>query len=378
MKIREVRAAGLAGATPQGGWSKELLPEDTVHTLVSVHTDAGVVGLGSVFTSEHLVKASLKVLEDLLVGQDPLEVDRVTEDLHQNTFWLGRGGAVTHTISGINIALWDIAGQVYGQSVGTLLGGRHRDAVTPYASVLMDDPDILRDRLTRLVGEGYRAFKIGWGRFGRDDARTDEAIVAAARDAIGPEALLAVDAGGSDAYWGGGYKWALGAARMLAEYDVAWFEEALNPDDLAGFVRLRHESPIPVSGGEALTRRQALAPFVTGEAFDIVQPDVTKVGGLSESMAIGRLAEDHSVRLIPHGWNTAVGLAADLHTAAALRHTDLVEYCAGSPYIDDLVDGGWSRDAEGRLAIPTGPGLGVVWDQDAIRHHAGGVDLFTP
>lgn len=376
MKVREVRVAGLSGATPEGGWTHELAPDDTVHTLVAVHTDEGLVGVGSVFTSEALVRASLATLKDLLIGEDALSVDYLTEKLHQNTFWLGRGGAITHTISGINIALWDIAGQAYGQSIGKLLGGLHRSHVTPYASLLMEDPESIRRTLEPLVADGFRAFKIGWGRFGRDNAATDEAIVAAARGAVGEAALLAVDAGGSDAFWRGDYKWAVTTARMLANYDIAWFEEPLSPDDIDGFVRLREHSPIPISGGETLTRRQSFAPLIAAGAFDIVQPDVTKVGGISESLAIGKAAEDSHIRMIPHGWNTAVGLAADLHLAAALAHTDLVEYCTGAAYIDELVVGGWARDEFGRLAVPQRPSLGIEWDIDAVARYTGGVELF--
>jgi len=111
MKIREIRALGLRGATPEGGWSNELRPDTCVHTLVAVHTDQGVTGVGSVFTSDDLVRASLGVLEPLYRGENALEPERVSEKLHQNTFWQGRGGAITHTISGIDIALWDILGR---------------------------------------------------------------------------------------------------------------------------------------------------------------------------------------------------------------------------------------------------------------------------
>lgn len=377
MLIREIRAAGLTGATPRGGWTNELDPDSSLHTLVSVHTDTGIVGVGSVFTHEALVRGALEVLRELIVGRTFTSPTEMTEHLHQHTFWMGRGGSITHAISGINIALWDIAGQLFGAPIGTLLGGAYRKKVRPYASLLMDHPDALRENLTALRAQGFTAFKIGWGRFGRDDAAADEELVRTAREAIGENTLLAVDAGGSDGYWRNGFRWAANTAQMLADYDVEWFEEALNPDDIDGFVRLVEASPVPISGGETLTRRQSFAPFIDRGAFDIIQPDVTKVGGIDESMSIGRRAEDVSIRLIPHGWNTAVGLAADLHTAAALRHTDLVEYCTGSAYIDDLVVGGWVLDDEGCLEIPTGPGLGIEWDQDAIMRHTGGVDLFS-
>ena len=375
MKIREIRCAGLRGATPEGGWSNELRPEDCVHTLVAVHTDEGAVGLGSVFTNDALVRAALAVLEPLYRGENALEPERVSEKLHQNMFWLGRGGSITHAISGIDIALWDLLGQATGQPVGRLLGGRYRERVQPYASLLMDEPAKLRDHLLRVKAQGFRAFKIGWGPFGRCSAAVDRAIVAAAREAVGPENKLMVDAGGSDAHWCNGYKWALNTAKMLAEYDVHWFEEALVPDALEDFVKLREHSPVPIAGGEVLTRRQAFQPFLEARAFDIIQPDVTKCGGISEERRIAWMAQEHGVRFIPHGWNTAVGLAADLHLASAFPGTELVEYLTGSPFIDEITAGGWKLDADGMLAIPTKPGLGLTLDREAVKKYTGGERL---
>ena len=376
MRIREIRCAGLRGATPEGGWSNELRPEDCVHTLVTVHTDEGAVGLGSVFTNDRLVQAALDVLEPLYRGENALEPERVSEKLHQHMFWIGRGGSITHAISGIDIALWDLLGKATGQPVGRLLGGRYRERVQPYASLLMDEPERMSDHLLRVKAQGFRAFKIGWGPFGRRDAATDEAIVAVARDAIGADCHLMVDAGGSDAHWKRGYKWALNTARMLAQYDVTWFEEALEPDALEDFIRLREHSPVPISGGEVLTRRQAFQPWLQQRAFDIVQPDVTKVGGLSEERRIAWMAQDCGVQFVPHGWNTAVGLAADLQLASAISQVDFVEYLTGSPFIDEITQGGWQLDADGMLAIPSKPGLGLELDLDAVARYTGGAKLF--
>jgi D-galactarolactone cycloisomerase len=376
MKIRDIRCAGLRGATPEGGWSTELKPEDCVHTLVVVHTDAGLHGVGSVFTNDALVRGAIALLEPLWRDEHALEPQRVSEKLHQHTFWTGRGGSVTHAISGIDIALWDILGRATGQPVGRLLGGRYRERVAPYASLLMDEPARLRDRLLAVKAQGFRAFKIGWGPFGRVDARTDERIVRAAREAVGPESRLMVDAGASDAFWPHGLKWALNTARMLADHGVDWFEEPLRPDALDDFVVLRRQAPVPIAGGEVLTRRQSFQPFLAAGAFDIVQPDVTKVGGISEERAIATMAQDHGIAFVPHGWNTAVGLAADLHLASAFPGTDLVEYLAGSPFIDEITVGGWQLDADGMLAIPSGPGLGVELDRDAVARHTGGARLW--
>ena len=375
MKIRDVRIAGLRGATPEGGWSNELRPDDVVHTLVAVRTDEGLVGYGSVFTSDELVRGALSVLGPLLEGESALEPERVSEKLHQNTFWLGRGGAVTHAISGVDIALWDVLGKATGQPVGRLLGGRYRERVRPYASLLMEEPGRLADHLLDLREQGFRAFKIGWGPFGRKDGATDEAIVRAARETIGEQATLMVDAGGSDAFWRGDYKWALRTARMLAAYDVAWFEEPLKPDALEDYVALRRAAPVPIAGGEVLTRRQAYSPFLRAGAFDVVQPDVTKVGGISEERRIGWMAQEHGVRFIPHGWNTAVGLAADLQLASAFAGTDLVEYKTGSAYIDELALEEWELDDDGMLAIPHKPGLGLELNFEAVAKYAAGEKL---
>jgi D-galactarolactone cycloisomerase len=371
MKITKIVAAGLRGHTPEGGWSNEIKPEDCVHTLVAVYTDEGLTGWGSCFTNDALVQGALGVLEPLYKGENPLEPERLSEKLHANTFWLGRGGSITHTVSGIDIAMWDLLGKATGQPVGRLLGGCYRDRVRPYASLLMQQPEPLKQHLLSVREQGFRAFKIGWGPFGRSSNTLDEQIVRAARDAVGPDSLLMVDAGGSDAFWSQGYKWALRTAQMLAEYDVYWFEEPLVPDNLRDYALLRQNAPLPIAGGEVLTRRQSFTPWLQGGAFDIVQPDVTKVGGISEERRIGWMAEENGVRFIPHGWNTALGLAADLQLAAANKNTDLVEYLTGSPFIDDIVQGGWKLDAEGLLPIPNTAGLGVSLDLDAIERHSG-------
>src|SRR6476660_7112838 len=178
MKIREIRAVGLRGATPEGGWSNEIQPDDCVHTLVAVLTDTGVTGYGSVYTSDHLVRGALQALEPLYRGETALEPERVSEKLHQHTFWLGRGGAITHAISGIDIALWDILGQATGQPVGRLLGGTYRRRVQPYCSLLMEQPEVMGEVVATYRDRGFRAFKIGWGPFGRArDTKLDEAIV---------------------------------------------------------------------------------------------------------------------------------------------------------------------------------------------------------
>lgn len=377
MKIREVRLLPLIGATPDGGWSSGWEADQNLHTLLEVITDEGVTGLGSVFTSRDLVHGALGVLKPFLIGASALDPVVVSETLHQNTFWQGRGGAITHAISGIDIALWDIFGKVTGQPISRLLGGRYREAIKPYGSLLMAEPDEMRRRLEAGLARGFKAFKIGWGPFGRVDAAMDRAIIQAARETVGPDVELMVDAGGSDAFWPHGYKWAIRTAHMLAEYDITWFEEALRPDDIDGFVKLTEHSPVPITSCEVLTRRQAFIPWIERRAVDYIQPDVTKVGGLTEEFRIAQYADDHSILFIPHGWNTAVGLAADLQLVAAVSTARWVEYITPAPYIEDLCETPPVLDENGMLKIPDGPGLGFRWNPDGIAKHTGGMQL-TP
>jgi L-alanine-DL-glutamate epimerase-like enolase superfamily enzyme len=367
------------GESPKGGWSAEIKPDDSVHALIAVHTDAGITGFGSVFTNGGLVEAALKVLEPLYLGENALEPERVSEKLNQNTFWMGRGGTLTHTISGIDIALWDILGKALGQPLGRLLGGIYRKRVMPYCSLLMEEPAAMRDTLAPYRAQGFRAFKIGWGPFGRRlDAKLDEAIIKAARETVGEDSQLFVDAGASDAYWPNGLRWAINTSHMLATFNVGWFEEALKPDAIDDFCELRRQSAVPIAGGEVLTRRQSFTAWLTRGAFDIVQPDATKVGGISEQRRIAWMAEEFGVKYVGHGWNTALGVAADLQLAAALPHVDVVEFIGGSAYVDGILTEPFKLDAEGHLEIPMRPGLGITLDPAKVaRYSPGAAALFT-
>ena len=376
MKIVAINVLPLRGETPDGGWDEKFVDKEyNLHTLVEVLTDEGVTGVGSVYTSAKLIEGAIDVFRPFLIGASAIDPAATSETLHQHTFWQGRGGAVTHAISGIDIALWDILGKVTGQPISRLLGGRHREVIKPYGSLLMAEPDVMRQRLESALSRGFKAFKIGWGPFGRVDAKTDEAIVKAARETVGEDVELMVDAGGSDGFWPHGYKWAVNTSKMLFDYDVTWFEEALRPDDIDGFVKLTEHSPVPITSCEVLTRRQSFIEWIERRAVDYIQPDVTKVGGITEEHRIGQYADDHSILMVPHGWNTAVGFAADLQLVAAAGNARWVEYITPAPYIDEILARPVQFDEAGAIKIPDGPGLGLDWDHDNIAKFTGGKTL---
>src|SRR6516165_8094143 len=198
MKIVDIRLTGLRGGTVQGGWANELKADDDLHTIVEVLTDDGLVGVGSVYASKALTQAAVQLIKPIFIGERAEEPMRVSEKLRQSFFWQGRGGAVEHAISGIDIALWDLFGQICKQPVARLLGGCYRDKIKPYGSLLFDEPGPLREKLQAATARGFKALKLGWRPFGRRDARTDEKLIETARTTVGKDVEIMVDAGGSE------------------------------------------------------------------------------------------------------------------------------------------------------------------------------------
>src|SRR5271163_2930180 len=185
MKIVDIRTIALRGATHDTGWPGGTDPNEQMNTLLEIRTDEGLTGLGSCFTSLPFVEASLTCLKPMLVGETVFEAERVSEKLRQQSFWFGRGGAVEHTISGIDIALWDLMGKALNQPVSRLLGGNYRDRIKPYASILFDDPPVLKEKLLQQVSRGFKAIKMGWRPFGRVSRHMDELLIKTARETVG-------------------------------------------------------------------------------------------------------------------------------------------------------------------------------------------------
>jgi L-alanine-DL-glutamate epimerase-like enolase superfamily enzyme len=370
-RIVKLEVIPLVGGTVDGGWPQGHQAQENLHTLVQLHDSEGNVGVGSCFTSGMLIAGACDLLWPLLQSESVVEPERVSEKLRQSSFWQGRGGSVEHAISGIDIALWDMMGKHCRQPISRLLGGNYRSRIKPYASILFDEPAKLREHLQSVVARGFRAIKMGWRPFGRRNRKFDELLVRTARETVGSDVELMVDAGGSEQFWPHRLSWARETARMLADFDIVWFEEPLAPDDLEGYIELTRVSPVPIAGGEVLTRRQSFLPWLERRAVDFIQPDTTKNGGLTESRRIAWMAEDHHVNFVSHGWNTAIGVAADLQLAAALPVAHYVEYLTPCAYIDDVTCEPFVLDAEGFLEIPTRPGLGVTLDHDKLARFHG-------
>ncbi|MBM3263175.1 MAG: hypothetical protein FJY97_07075 [candidate division Zixibacteria bacterium] len=176
-------------------------PDTRYHVFVEIKTDTGVSGWGSAYSERGQVVGALAWLRRFVMGENPLEIKRVTEKLHQITFWVGRGGAMTNAISAIDLALWDIAGKTYKQPGSVLLGGARRSSVPVYGSVLFRPVDSLETRIAALLERGFRAVKLGWDPFFRGSLAADEHLIKTARKTVGDDVTLLIDAGGSSPYW---------------------------------------------------------------------------------------------------------------------------------------------------------------------------------
>jgi L-rhamnonate dehydratase len=343
--------------------------------VIRVHTDEGVVGIGEVDSAPEAVRALVNApgshaiansLQVLLVGEDPLDIERLWQKMYRGLIYVGRRGIALHAISGIDIALWDIRGKVEGKPISELLGGAKRDRVRAYASMLMpDSTEETAERVGALCNDGFTAVKLGWGPLGRD-AGHDVRLAAAAKDAAGDCDIL-FDAGhgyGSDA------KTAIGVAHELEQLGIFWLEEPFLPDEYEAYAELADAVDIRVAAGEQDTTVWGFRELIDRGHVDLVQPDVTRCGGITEFLRIAALARDRGVETVPHAWKSGIIKAASLHVNAVLPDALYQEYCvADTPINQTLVKERMPVEADGCIMVPTGPGLGVELDEDVLERY---------
>ena len=331
--------------------------------LLELTTPDGITGLGSAY-------ADVGQLRDALSRYQQHPASPHIADAEMTT-----------TMSAIDIALWDILGKEKDQAVSELLGGRKRDRVLAYATV--DLPmtsatpgDAFDKTLRSVVDQGFRAVKICIDKFGhRNNSKSDKewdlceaSLLEFARSIVGEHVQLMFDAYASDPQWTGGFDWALKTATTLEEFDYLWFEEPLAPQAFEDFVRLTQNANLAIAGGEDFILLRDFENLSNLKAVNILQPDCTRVGGLTQMQSIRDAANQNDVSLIPHGWNTAVGLAADLHFQATVSDDRycMVEYRPHEIITDILRHDPFALDNDGKVTVPTGAGLGVELNQDML------------
>ena len=370
MQITDVEAVVLRQAALNEGIADG--SQDDLVILIS--TDEGITGIGEVDSAPEAVQALVHQrgshavatgLRDALIGEDPLDVERLWDRMYRSVIYVGRRGIAIHAISGIDIALWDLKGKALGRPVCELLGTPVRDRVRAYASMLMPDtPEETAERVAVLRDQGFTAIKLGWGPLGRD-AGHDVKLAAAAKEAGGAGTEIMIDAGlgyVADATT------AIRVARELEELGIYWLEEPFEPDEYEAYAELADSVDIPVAAGEQDVTRWGFRELIERGHVDLVQPDVTRCGGITETLRIAELAREHGVPTVPHAWKSGIIKAASLHVNAVLPDALFQEYCVADTEINTrLTQQRLPLEADGCVAIPTAPGLGVDLDPDVFE-----------
>lgn len=340
--------------------------------LIKIYTDEGIVGIGEVNSSPHVAKAVVEAplsssattgLGRLLIGMNPLDIEVINEKMYQASFYCGRRAVVVHTIGGIDIALWDIAGKYYKQPIYQLMGGAFHKRIRAYASDLFGaDGRATREKAKRWVAQGFTAVKFGWDPMGESE-KLDLELVEGARLGVGDENDILIDAG---CCWD--TRTARTRARQFEPYHPLWLEEPLQQDNLDGYRELRQVSNIPIAAGEGEAGVYAWRDFIERGCIDIAQIDLAR-NGFTVSKKIADMAESRGLRVVNHFYSTMINLAAGLHWLAARRTAFIFEYCVEETPIRTQLTKQEIRAIDGFITVPEEPGLGVELNDEVVNRH---------
>lgn len=384
MKITRITSHVLGYDLPELlGYSQQYYSKRTAH-LVEVETDAGLTGWGECFGPGPIAVANKGIVEGVIqpmvLGMDPLDRDVIWHKVYNLMRDHGQKGMPMQSLSGVDIALWDIAGQVAGLPIHKLIGGAHRDSVPAYGYGMMLRPEPVADLVARFRDEaaaikamGFAATKMKIGLGPKDDVKIAQAV----REGIGVEFPFMADANHAyttaDAFYVG---------RALEELDAYWFEEPVAPEDLDGYRELRAGLKVNISGGEAEFGRWGWRNILENRGLDIAQPEVCALGGISEYLKVLALCHAHFTPVVNHVWGSAIAVATNLHLLAAMPPMPgglfpwepMLEFdTTHNAFRDKLLEAPLDIQAQvartGRVAIPSGPGLGVKPDRAFLKQY---------
>ena len=387
MKITEVEPILLRGSVAYGAGASgaEATDNGDWQLLIRVATDEGLTGWSdvetlapaavSIIAGEGMATVGFQTLGSLLVGEDPLDVERLWDKLYVGSAYYGRRGIAMHCISALDNCLWSIRAQAAGMPLAELLGGRRRDKVMAYASTLFrSTPEGMIEAANGYIDKGYRAVKFGWGVFGQDPGR-DRELVAAARQALGPDRYLMVDPGWYPTVTPNRMQPRSRAdnetlCQWLGDYDVRWVEDFIHPENFDEYAAVRAASPVPVAAGEQVSTVWEFARFIESGCVDVIQPDLTRCGGLTVAKQVAQLANRAGIDLVPHSWLTHLLTGYSLQLIATSPRAHFVEFnVSQSPLTAGIAPTSLMLDAEGCIAIPAGVGIGIDVDTDFVDAH---------
>ncbi len=350
--------------------------------LLKITTDEGITGWSDIETQPHVARAIVEApsggqigfegLRSALLGEDPLERERLWQKMYRYMAYYGRQGAGMHLISGADIALWDIAGKACGQPVCKLLGAKYRDRVKAYASTLFrPTPEDMQRAVAGYLEQGFRAIKFGWGAFGHD-LDLDVRLVRAAREEAGPGIDLMVDGGWYGTAYADPYRprpvrdW-IRLAGELESQGVFWLEDFLHPDNFAGYAEVaRSTHTLRIAAGEQLAGYAEFERLASEAHVHTLQPDLSRCGGLTVGRQIAEMALRRGIDCVPHAWLTDLLKAASLHLNAYLMDSLYLEYNVSSASLLNNLCTEKIAMVDGYIPVPDGPGLGVTVDEEIV------------
>jgi L-alanine-DL-glutamate epimerase-like enolase superfamily enzyme len=351
-------------------------------SLLKITTDEGIVGWSDIETQPHVGKSIVEApsggqigfesIRQALIGEDPLERERLWQKMYRYLAYYGRQGAGIHMISGVDIALWDIAGKAFGQPVCKLLGARYRERVKAYASTLFRlTPDAMKQAVADYLAQGFRAIKFGWGAFGYD-LDLDIHLVKAARQEAGPDVDLMVDGGWygvryDDPYRGRSLKDWIRIVHDLEALDVFWLEDFLHPENFLGYAEVaRAAQTLRIAAGEQLSGFPEFERLAVEGHVDTLQPDLSRCGGLTVGKQVADMAQRREIDCVPHAWLTDLLKAASLHLNAYLMNSLYLEFNVSSASLLNHLCRNKIEMVDGYIPVPDGPGLGVEVDEEMV------------
>jgi D-galactarolactone cycloisomerase len=372
MKIIDVRAHILEAPLSEAFSYSRAWYSMRTSLIVEIVTDAGLVGWGECYGPARINAAVVDSMKSMLIGEDPFRTEWLWHEIYARFRDHGQKGPIIQGLSGIDIALWDIKGKALGQPVHRLMGGPLRSDVAAYATGLYRresgrPEDYLAEEAASYVADGFSAVKLKVGYGIEEDLR----MIRAVREAIGAGIGLMIDA--NHAYDAVA---AIRLGRLAEPFDIAWFEEPVPPEDVAGHREVRAALTIPVASGECEFTRFGFRELITTRAVDIVQPDTCSAGGISECKKIADIALVYGLRYVPHVWGSGVALAAALQLLAVLpaltppslnRQEPMLEFDRTEHPIRQALLKTPIEHTRGRVAVPTGPGLGIDIDRAALE-----------